>query len=60
MIATHLKLALRRLGREPGTSLLRVLSLALGIACALMVLVIRDYETSRDDFHSKTATLPAS
>ena len=53
MIATHLKLALRRLGREPGTSLLSVLSLAFGIACALMVLVIRDYETSRDGFHSK-------
>lgn len=30
-----------------------MLSLAFGIACALMVLVIRDYEATRDAFHTE-------
>ena len=53
MLRNYIKVAVRHLKRQKGYSFINVLSLALGIACSLLILLyIRD-ELSYDRFHDK-------
>ena len=53
MLRNYFKVAIRHLKRQKGYSFINVLSLALGIACSLLILLyIRD-ELSYDRFHDK-------
>ena len=51
MLANYLTTAWRYLLRDKGVSLISVLSLTLGLACALLVFVFLQQEWVRDDFH---------
>ena len=53
MFRNYLTVAFRHLNRQKGYSAINVMSLALGIACALLILLyIRD-ELSYDRYHEK-------
>ncbi len=51
MLTNYLTTAWRYLVRDKGVSLISVLSLTLGLACALLVFVFLQHEWIRDDFH---------
>ena len=51
MLSNYLTTAWRYLIRDKGVSLISMLSLALGLACALLVFVFLQHEWVRDDFH---------
>ena len=51
MLTSYLKIAWRHLLREKVVSLIAIVSLSLGIACALLVFVFLQNEWVRDDFH---------
>ncbi len=51
MLSNYIKVAWRHLLREKVVSLISVVSLSLGIACALLVFVFLQMEWVRDDFH---------
>ncbi|HUF08503.1 MAG TPA: ABC transporter permease [Rhodothermales bacterium] len=54
MIQNYLKIALRNLYRNPGYSFITILGLAVGIACALFVLLYLQDETGFDEFHHRS------
>lgn len=51
MFLSYIKIAWRHLIRDKVVSLISVLSLSLGIACALLVFLFLQHEWIRDDFH---------
>lgn len=54
MLKNYFKIALRNLRWHPGTSLINLLGLAVGMACCLLIfLFVRD-ELSYDTFHAKS------
>lgn len=57
MFKNYLKLALRNLSRSRSTSLINIGGLAIGILCALLILVFVNKEQAYDNFHSKSDRL---
>ena len=53
MFRNYITVALRHLNRQKGYSLINVMSLALGIACCLLILLFIRDELSYDRFHDK-------
>ena len=51
MLLSYIKIAWRHLVRDKVVSLISVVSLSLGIACALLVFLFLQHEWIRDDFH---------
>ena len=51
MIKNHLKVAIRNILRQKGTSALNVSGLAIGIACSILITLYVRYELSYDRFH---------
>ena len=51
MLTSYFKIAWRHLMREKIVSLISVMSLSLGTACALLVFLFLQHEWVRDDFH---------
>ena len=54
MIRNYFKVSLRNLGKNISYTIINVLGLALGIACCTVIFVIVRFETSFDDYHSKS------
>jgi len=54
MLKSYLISAFRNLKRNRLYSAINVLGLALGVACCMVIFVIVKYETSFDDYHTKT------
>ena len=52
MLTNYLTTAWRYLVRDKGVSLISMLSLTLGLPCALLVFVFLQHEWIRDDFHA--------
>jgi len=57
MFKNHLKIALRNLWKHKGYSFINVAGLALGMACALVILLWVQDEMSFDRFHANAKTL---
>ncbi len=57
MLKSYLKIALRTIWRHKGYSLLNIAGLALGMACALFILLWVQDELSFDRFHAGAGTL---
>jgi putative ABC transport system permease protein len=53
MFKNYLKTALRNLKRNKGYALINTLGLAVGIAACLLIVLVLQFETSFDNFHSK-------
>ncbi|MEM9834748.1 MAG: ABC transporter permease [Bacteroidota bacterium] len=53
MIKNYLKTALRRLSRDKGLALIKVLGLSIGITCCLVIYTFVSYELSFDQHHQK-------
>ena len=51
MLINHIKIAWRYVMAEKVVSLISLVSLSLGITCALILFVFLHYEYVRDDFH---------
>jgi putative ABC transport system permease protein len=51
MIKNHLKVAIRNILRQKGTSMLNISGLAIGIACSILITLFVRYELSYDRFH---------
>jgi putative ABC transport system permease protein len=57
MLRSYLKIALRNLWKHKGYSFINIAGLAVGIACALFILLWVQDETSFDRFHAKAKTI---
>ncbi|HMB90314.1 MAG TPA: ABC transporter permease [Rhodothermales bacterium] len=53
MWINYLKIALRTLKRQPGSSFINVSGLAIGMACCLLIFLFVHHEWSYDRFHAK-------
>src|SRR4051794_21087399 len=53
MFRNYFKTAVRNLGRNKSYALINVLGLAVGIAAALLIFLVIQFETSFDNFHKK-------
>ncbi len=51
MLKNHLKVTLRKLWNSPGSNLLNVTGLMLGVLCSIVIFLTIKYETSFDKFH---------
>lgn len=51
MFRSYLKIAVRNLIRNKGYSLINILSLAIGMACAMVIFLYVNFETTYDNFH---------
>lgn len=53
MIRNYLKVAVRNIFRQKGSSALNISGLAIGIACSILIALFVQYELSYDQFHEK-------
>ena len=53
MIRNYLKIAWRNLRKRRGTSLINIIGLATGFACAILIYLFVSFHLDFDDFHSK-------
>ena len=51
MFSNYLKIALRTMWRHKGYTLINIVSLALGLACSILILTYVRYELSYDQYH---------
>lgn len=54
MLSNYFKIAVRNIRKHKGYSLINIMGLAVGIACAILIFMWVDDELSYDDFHSKS------
>ncbi|MVM35731.1 FtsX-like permease family protein [Spirosoma sp. HMF4905] len=52
MLSNYVKIALRKLNRHKSYTLINVVSLSLGIACAILIFTLVKYHLSFDTFHA--------
>ncbi|GAB4031404.1 ABC transporter permease [Spirosoma gilvum] len=52
MLSNYIKIALRKLNRQKAYTLINVVSLSLGIACAILIFTLVKYHLSFDTFHA--------
>ena len=52
MIKNYMKIGIRNIIRQPGYSLINISGLAVGMACAIMILLWVNHELSFDHFHT--------
>ncbi|OIN60018.1 hypothetical protein BLX24_08885 [Arsenicibacter rosenii] len=52
MLSNYVKIALRKLARQKAYTLINVISLSLGIACAILIFTLVKYHLSFDTFHA--------
>jgi cell division protein FtsX len=52
MIKNYIKIGIRNIIRQPGYSLINITGLAVGMACAIMILLWVNHELSFDRFHT--------
>ena len=57
LLWNYVKIALRKIQRQKGYAFINIAGLALGMACALLVLLWVQDETSFDHFHANAGTL---
>ncbi|MEN6311850.1 MAG: ABC transporter permease, partial [Acidobacteriota bacterium] len=57
LLWNYVKIALRKIQRQKGYAFINIAGLALGMACALLVLLWVQYEFSYDRFHANAGTL---
>ena len=53
MLKNYLKIALRNIAKQKGTSFINISGLAIGIACSILILLFVTHELSYDKFHEK-------
>lgn len=53
MIRNYIKIALRNLQRQKGFSIINILGLSIGLACAIIIMLYVQNELSYDTFHAK-------
>ena len=51
MIKNYFKIALRNIMRQKGFSFINIMGLAIGLACAIFILIYVEFERSYDTFH---------
>lgn len=57
MIKNYLKTAFRNLSRNKGYAFINIAGLSVGIAAALLIFLVIQFETSFDNFHAKKNTI---